>query len=356
LTLAAANGGATKTYSGSPLWSATMYTLPNHAAGSMSSSGTITAGTPTTVTVAYASGALGSPVSSSNVYIRIGTGMSAEEFQATGTVTGGTVSATVTANNAGTNLAVAIVVKYPSETGVTGDVRVSTSSSTITVAAASYLLEASTMDRNPSKEWSGNTAGTANWGITVAASKFKEYQPDLAGEFALAAKASAMTGMMFRGLGSAWTPTAVSQNNIKYLVIVENDAVASGAATVTSAVKWTATYSGKTITVPASGTSNKGAFQGDSKYLTSFGLSGGAANSDFAVYVNGQAVTVGSATSIGPFTQAKGLKAAGYSLPDGVLGGLCYTDYVMHVVFASPVTLSITGFNVGPASTDSGLA
>jgi hypothetical protein len=352
LTLA---NGASKTYSGSPLWAPTMYTLPNHAATNVNVA-SITAGTATTVTVEYTN-SLGSPVGTGNVFIRIGTGVTAEEFQASNFLTSPTrVSASVSATRTGINLDVAIVVKYHSETGLSTEVptvgAAVSSSSKITVVDALYLLQASTMDRT-SNEWSGNTAGTANWGIAVAASKFKEYKPDVAGEFALVAKASATSSFMFRGLGSAWSSfSTVSKSNIKYLVIVENDAVVS-AGTVTSAVKWKATHTGnKTCTV----TSSKGSFGGNGTYTTNLSLGNASAGEMFtAVYVNGQPVTVASATSIGPFTEAKGLKAGGYTLPDGVLGGLCYTDYVMHIVFAEPVTLEITGFNVGPASADSGI-
>jgi hypothetical protein len=351
LTLA---NGASKTYSGTPLWTPTMYTNPTHAATTVSHTN-ITAGTATDVTVEY-TGGLGSPVGTGNVFIRIGSGGTAEEFPASSFPTSPTrVKASVTAASTGINLDVAIVVKYPSATGLSTEVPTfgaAVSSSKITVVDASYLLQASTMTLDGSNDWSGNT-GADNWGITVATSKFKEYKPDLAGEFALEAKASATNSSMFRGLGSAWSPfSTVSKSNIKYLVIVENDAVVSDSATVTSAVKWKATHSGsKTCTV----TSSKGSFGGDGKYTTSWSLGSGTTAGDMftAVYVNGQAVTVGSATSIGPFTEAKGLKAGHYALPDGVLGGLCYTDYVMHIVFATPVTLEITGFNVGPASTDS---
>jgi hypothetical protein len=340
---------AARTYT-SP-WTATMYTVPSHSAGTMTSAASIVAGTASTVTVEY-TGSLGSLATISNVFVRIG-GAGGSTFAATTLTTGSPNSVTsnlVNVASSGTGLEVAIVVKYPSDTGITNTVvptrGVSISGSTIAVTDPAYELQKSTMDTNVSNEWSANKAGTTNWGITpVQAARFKEYQPDLAGEFALAAKSQATTSFMFRGMGTAWSPGTVSAANIKYLLIVENDAVVSGSATVTSAVRWTATYSGgKTCTVSTS----KGSFGADGKYLTNFMLTGGAAPSDFTVYVNGQPVTVNAATSIGPFKETKGLRGS-----DGALGGMCYADYAMHVVFGAPATIEITGFGVGAADASS---
>ena len=335
------SNGATQTYTDA--WTATMYVDPNHLAGSVTAGTSIVAGTSSTVTVQYTN-SLGSAATTGNVFLRIG-GAGGSTFAATSLNSGSPNSVTALVNvSAGASLAVEIVVKYPStETGISNTivptVGVSTSASTITATEPAYELQKSTMTLDASNEWSGNTG--ASWGVAVTASRFKEYQPDLAGEFALAAKASATTSSMFRGMGNAWSPAAVSASGVTYLLIVENDAIVSGNAAVTSAIRWTATYGGgKTCTV----SSSKGAFAADGKYLTNFTLASGAATTDFAVYVNGQAVTVNTATSVGPFTQAKGLRGS-----DGALGGLCYADYVMHVVFATPVTLQITGFGVGAA-------
>ena len=334
---------AFRSIEGASLWTATMYVDPNHLAGSVTAGSSIVAGTSSTVTVEYTN-SLGSAATTGNVFLRIG-GAGGSTFAATSLNSGSPNSVTALVNvSAGASLAVAIVVKYPStETGISNTIAtggVSTSASTITATEPAYELQKSTMTLDASNEWSGNT-GASNWGVAVTASRFKEYQPDLAGEFALAAKASATTSSMFRGMGTAWSPAAVSASGVTYLLIVENDAIVSGSAAVTSAVRWTATYGGgKTCTV----SSSKGAFAADGKYLTNFTLASGAATTDFAVYVNGQAVTVNTATSVGPFTQAKGLRGS-----DGALGGLCYADYVMHVVFATPVTLQITGFGVGAA-------
>ena len=334
-------------------WTAQMYTVPNHAANAGVIPSSITASVPEDVTVTF-SNALGSPVSLNNVFLVIG----GVEFVATN-INSTQVTARVTAAAAGSNIGISVRVKYPSETGLSVEVPTvgTVSGWTINVAEGSYELQASTMTRS-SNNWTAVTGGWLARSLGVTAGAFTEYQPDGAGEFGLTAT-TPTTGMMFRGIAGApsfSTSSSVAAPGVKYLLIVENDAVlstASSATDVKSAVQWVATLNDSSASCTV--TTSKGSFGDTGKYTTSFAFSGTPANVIDKVYVNGEEVTLGQATSIGPFALANGMRAqAPFVAPNGVPGGLCYGTYAMHIVFkpAAGLNLKITGFNTG--ATDGG--
>ena len=163
-----------------------------------------------------------------------------------------------------------------------------------------------------------------------------------------------ITNKMFRATASSFNGTTNTQiTGIKYLMIIENESCVFQTAAISNSVKWKATLSGKTVEV----TSNKGTFSNSilntttGKYKTNFTFNNSTTASDWFsnVYVNGCPVTCdnNTLTSIGPLTSAKGIRFTTTTAGsvDAALGGLCGTDYVMHIEFKSPVTIQIDGFN-----------
>ena len=224
---------------------------------------------------------------------------------------------------------------------------------TFTVKQGSYVLSKSTMSTGggPPATWN-NYSGS--WGITPTNisswGTFTEYYLDKSGEFILKPSGARITSPMFRITGSSPSPNNVIVNGIKYLMIIENEAVNSASTNITNAIKWTATDT--TTSNSCSVSLYKGSFSTlNGTYTTNF-TGAGAASVIKSVRVNGSAVTVGSPTIVGPLTLAEGLRAHTYAAPNGVTGGLSYTDYVMHIEFTNTVTLRLDGFNVLATQTD----
>jgi len=352
--------GATKVYSPS-VWTAPMYVMPAIAISGPSSvnPASIVAGVARSVAVTLTAGfVIGSGVTPI-VALQIGT-----DAAVNGTYSaGGVVTATLTpsAGMVDAARAIKVIVYYPAETGIvaTEAGAGAVASTTITVAAASYVLDWNTITVDAvTKFWDNKDVG--GWAFpSVTASSIKEYKPDRSGEFALVASGATIAQKMFRttttqfGAGSS-SPVA----GITYLLIVENAAYNFSTSTFAgNAVKWTAVGSG--ITCAVTGTNSyKGKFgvgASEGRYQTNFAVTGGTglvADLIDKVYVNGVEVDftgVGSAaTRVGPLTKSKGLRGAtGGATVATAPGGLSYTDYAMHIKFKVAVTVTITGFGVG---------
>ncbi len=237
-------------------------------------------------------------------------------------------------------------------------------SSMVNVPPYAYILDERVITSSGSWTGMGSISGYLSWPISSITSNYTEYKPDKVGEYALVSSSSPINSKMFRSTGtSVFSGSITSVTGIKYLMIIENESCLFNTAAISNSIKWTATstsLSGKSVQV----TSNKGTFSTSvldtttGKYKTGFTFTGGSTASEWFnnVYVNGCPVTADNTTltSIGPLTAAKGLRFTniGAGTVDAALGGLCGTDYVMHIEFKVPVTIQIDGFNV--FATDTG--
>lgn len=276
----------------------------------------------------------------------------------------GVLSFTATANVLG-DCKFIVIVRSAEGTGV---VVATLLSSQVNVPRYAYVLDSTVLPA--SSTWTSAPVATGaelEWPIIPSNTAFTVYKPNVEGEYLLASdvnEATVITSPMYRSNGTLFTSSSSNiVNRIKYLLIIENEALHFTSGTTLNAVRWTATIPGTAKTCFV--TTTKGSFSSSStntatgKYTTNFTYGGSATASDFftstSVCVNGASVTIGTATSVGPFTKSKGLRFStnfGAATGDGTPDGLCGSDYAMHIAFATEVNIKIDGFSNFSGTTD----
>ena len=230
--------------------------------------------------------------------------------------------------------------------GAVGSLLCDTSKSVV-ISGASYILDGSKMLVSDGF-WSG--VQSTNWNFaSVTANMLKPVQPDVAGDYALMASGVPIASKMFAANTTEWVgsrPTTVGTN---FLLFIGNETYLGNLMLHSPSAE--VKINGVSLLSP----STRIAFQPDTTGALTFASA--YASSIQAAYFNGVPLIKSgdsfAATTIGPLPAAKGLfiNQPGTTISpyhNGVVGGLNWADYALHVQLKASASVEIAGFSSLP--------